>query len=80
MNSDGDLVAFPTGPNPDVVERLEELLRDAKAGEITAIAYAADYRNMFAGSFVGVGTLAMIGELRILEARVVEAIRKNSGG
>lgn len=60
--------------NPAVVEMLENLLEQAKLGEIQSLAIAglspsAESFNCFVGDYY---PIALIGELRILERDVVD--------
>lgn len=81
MSDGSNIVVLPSEPEPAVIERLERLLEEARRGELIGLAYAADYRTEFEGTFVGRKVnLSIIGELRLVEARLVEAIREESGG
>ena len=69
----------PTNPDPDpaVVKRLEQLLSEAKSGEIQGIAYAVDMsQRLVACGWVGMGknNVAMIGEVHILARDMMDSL------
>ena len=62
-------------PNDDVIGILEELLEDAKSGEINAIVFVTSNQNFCTGSGwanPSHGVVAMVGELEGRKARLIE--------
>jgi hypothetical protein len=61
-------------PRQDVVEMLEELLREAKSGELQGVAIAGAMRNCqtFNCFITGGYTMAMVGEIHILARDVID--------
>lgn len=68
----------PAGPDVNIVELLEDLLKQAKAGEIGGIAVATVTGNLNYGSAycstVPFG-LALVGAVEILRSNVTPAVR-----
>ncbi len=61
-------------PSPHIIEMVEGLLEDAKAGKVVAVAFAGVYTNAQSfNTFIGdYYPMHLIGELRVLERDVVD--------
>ena len=71
-----EIKAFAS-PNQDVIERLEELLDQAKSGELRGIVYATRTTGNRTGSGwanIDDGVMALIGELIVLQRDFLDSM------
>jgi hypothetical protein len=73
---------LPHEPNAELVTTLEELLAEAKAGKLIALAYGTVSEDAKVGSGwdCGTGSLSMLGmAITVLSARYVQEFQNNGG-
>lgn len=64
--------------NPEVIEKLEQLLEQAKAGEVTGLAYAALHPgDLTSWSFAGRTTRGLLGATMLCQGDLVKTTLEN---
>ena len=75
ISLDGGVVIDTRTPDADVISCLKALLERAEAGELNGIACVVRYYDRSHGwERQGLVSVAMVGELEMLKARVIKAL------
>lgn len=73
----GHAIAAPGQPDPAVVKELEDLLQQAKSGEISGLAWAATHpAEISSNHYVGMTSRGMVGGLFSVMRRISEELDK----